>query len=312
MWHDPGCGKWRPDPGDIIGEVSRRSAAVLLLATLLVPPLPVLSQQERPLPEPRAFLDEVRKRFRSDDYLLDQYTFTERHTEHHFDAKGRVKKEKREVYEVYPSSHTRQTYRKLVERDGRRLSANELAEQDREHEKKAAKAAKKSATAEEKRRERAAERESREREVVEELFRVYEITPARREKIDGRSAILVTFRPRPHVKPTSKPGKIFQKFSGRAWVDEEDYQVVRAEAELHDTLSYGLGVLARLYKGATASFQRRKVNGEVWLPSEARFRGSARLLLLKGLRVDSRSEYSDYKKFEIATDSAIATEKSSE
>ena len=94
-------------------------------------------------------------------------------------------------------------------------------------------------------------------------------------------------------------------------MDEEDIQVVRAEAELLDTFSYGLGIFARLYKGATASFVRRKVNGEVWLPARARFQGHARLFLLKGLRIDSVSEYADYKKFEVATDERIEPEEAS-
>jgi hypothetical protein len=287
---------------------------VLALAVCALAPAAFAQQEppsEPPLPDARAFLDEVRRHIHTDDYLLDQYTFIERRTEQQFDKKGRVKEEKREVYEVYPSARPRHTYRKLVERDGRPISAEELAEQDREHEKKVARASRDGAAEEEKRRKRAAERQRREQEVVDEIFRAYDVTLMAREVIEGRSAIVVDFRPRPGFKPSNRIGKILHKFTGRAWVDEEDYQVVRAEAQLIDTFSYGLGVLARLYEGATASFLRRKVNGEVWLPAEARFRGHARLLLLKGIRVDSRSEYSDYKKFEVATDSAITAEEMS-
>ncbi len=291
-----------------------RFFVALVLATLFAAPLPAFAQQEpeRPLPDVPAFLDEVRQRIHSDEYLLDQYTFTERRVEQRFDARGRVKAEKREVCEVYPSARPGLAYRKLVERDGKPLSAEDLAEQDRKHEKKVARATKEGEAAEAKRRERSAERQRREQEIVEELFRVYDIAIVARESIEGRSAVLVTFRPRHGVQPSTRPGKILQKFAGRAWVDEEDYQVVRAEAELLDTFSYGLGVIARLYKGATASFERRKVNGEVWLPSEARFRGRARLFLFKGLRIDSRSEYSDYRKFEVATDSVITPEKAAQ
>jgi len=293
---------------------SPRHLVALFLGALCLARFPALAQQEpeRPLPEIRAFLDEVRQRLHSDDYLLDQYTFSERRVERRFDAKGHVKGEKHEVYEVYPSARTRLTYRKLVERNGRALSAEKLAEQDREHEKKVDRATRKGDAAEARRRDRMAERERREQEIVDELFRVYDIQIDGRETIEGRSAVLVTFRPRAGVKPSTRPGKILQKFSGRAWVDEEDYQVVRAEAELLDTFSYGLGVIARLYKGATASFQRHKVNGELWLPSEARFRGRARLLLVKGLRIDSLSEYSDYKKFQVATETAITPDKTAE
>ena len=42
--------------------------------------------------------------------------------------------------------------------------------------------------------------------------------------------------------------------------------------------------------------------------SAARFIGHGRVLLIKGLHVDTLSEYSDYKKFSIATDSAVKPE----
>jgi len=207
---------------------------------------------------------------------------------------------------VYPSALQSRTYRKLVERDGQALAPEKLAEQDRDHDKKLAKSDK---VPEEKRRARQAERRRNDEEVVDELFRIYDIAIAEREIIEGRSAILVTFTPREGVKASNRVGKILQKFAGKAWVDEEDFQIVRVEAELLDTFSYGLGVYVRLYKGATASFTRLKINGEVWLPAEARFTGHARLLLLKGLRLDSVSLYSDYKKFDVATESAIEPEK---
>jgi len=284
-------------------SLSLSAPAALLVAALVASPIPLRAQDvsNRPLPETRAFLDEVRKHFHSDDYLLDQYTFTERRTEKRFDAKGRVKHEKHEVYEVYPSAQARQTYRKLVERDGRPLSAEELAKQDREHEKKVAKLHKSGEAAEAKRRERMAENERREREVVDDIFGVYDIAIVRREPIEGRNALLVTFTPRPGVKPASRRGRILNKFTGRAWVDEADYQVVRAEAELHHTLSFGLGVLARLHEGATATFQRRKVNGEVWLPAAVSYNGSVRVGLLVTLRRSGTSEFSGYRKYSVDT-----------
>ena len=55
--------------------------------------------------------------------------------------------------------------------------------------------------------------------------------------------------------------------------------------------------------------QRRKVNDEIWLPSEVHFIGHARLFLVKGLHVDTLSQYSDYKKFKVETLSTIAKPK---
>ena len=87
----------------------------------------------------------------------------------------------------------------------------------------------------------------------------------------------------------------------RAWVSENDHELVKLEAEAIDNLRLGLGGLARLHKGARLSFLRRKVNGEVWLPAVASYNGSARLGLLFTLRRSGTSEYSGYRKCSVDT-----------
>jgi hypothetical protein len=258
------------------------------------------------LPDLHQFLNEVRERLHTDEYLLDQYTFTERHTERHLDSQGRTEKVIAEVYEVYPSAEPGQTYRRLVARDGKALDAKELAKEDRKREEKTALDS--TGTAQLKRFEAKAEARSREQKAVEELFRVYDMAIVGRELLAGRRTILVTFQPRADFEPTTKTGKILKKFTGRAWIDEGDRQVVRVEGDLLDDLSFGFGILARLRKGARAELVRRKVNDEIWLPAEARFIGAARVLLVKTIRLDTLSEYSDYKKFTVATESTVKSE----
>lgn len=262
---------------------------------------------EAPLPELRPFLEEVRSRLHSDETLLEEYTFTEKHVEKELDAKGGVKKVKSETYEVYPSMEPGHTYRRLVERDGRPLTGDELAREDRKHEKKVGEPPA-DPEAESKRAEKRLEARRKETARIEELFRIYDIRIAGRELLDGRTTIRLTFEPRRAVEPSGRAGKVLKTFAGQAWVDEEDRQLVRVDAELVDNLSFGLGILARLHKGSRASLLRRKVNGEIWLPAVARFTGSARLLLFKGLRIDAVSEYSDYRKFQVATSSDFTPE----
>lgn len=261
---------------------------------------------DRPLPELRPFLGDVRARLHSDEVLLARYTFLEKHTERQLDGRGAVKKTTTETFEVYPSPEPGHTYRKLVARDGRALDAKEIEKQDRNQDEKIAKS---EAASEEKREARLAEMRRTEAAVIDELFRIYDIRMVGRETVDGRSAIVLTFEPR-DVPTTTRRGKILKKFAGRAWIDEDDRQLVRLEGRLIDNLSFGLGLLARLQKGATASFTRRKVNDEIWLPAEARFAGSARLFLFKGIHVDAMSEYSDYRKFSVGTSVEIRPEKS--
>ena len=266
-------------------------------------------EPQAPLPDLNTFLGEVRDRLHTDDYLLDQYTFLEKQTEKQLDSDGRVKSVTSSVYEVYPSPEPGKTYRKLVERDGKRLTAEELAKEDEKQEtKEAKKAARLYSDDPAKRASAESERKLKETRTIEEIFRIFEFRIAGREEINGRSAILLTFEPREDVETSTRGGRILKKFSGRAWVDEKDRQLVKVEAELKDDLSFGWGLLAKLQKGAHALMQRRKINDEIWLPSEARFVGHGRVFLVRGLHVDTVSEYSDYRKFSVATDAAVAPE----
>jgi len=260
----------------------------------------------QPLPELHTFLQAVRGNLHTDETLLDQYTFTEKHTERRLDGKGGVKKVTTATFEVYPSLEPGHTYRRLIERDGHTLTSDELAAEDRKHDKKVADAG--DAAAEQKRAARRAEARRKEDSAIGQLFDIYDIRISGRELLDGRPSIVLAFRPKPGVDPAGRAGKILVKFAGRAWIDEQDKQLVRVDAELTDTLSFGLGVLARLQKGSRASIIRRKVNDEIWLPALAHFTGSARLLLVKGLNLDAKSEYSDYRKFQVATTSDFTPE----
>jgi len=100
-------------------------------------------------------------------------------------------------------------------------------------------------------------------------------------------------------------GKILKKVAGRAWISEGDHEVIRIEAKLLENFGLGGGILVRLNKGATITFQRRKVNDEIWLPAEAHFTVTGRLLMLKGVCVDVTGEFTDYRKFTVETNVII-------
>ena len=136
---------------------------------------------------------------------------------------------------------------------------------------------------------------------VDDLFRVYDIRMVRREAIDGHDTIVATLTPKPGVKPLTDDGKIMRHFKARAWISESDYELVRVEIEAIDTLSIGLGLLARVHKGTVATYERRKVNNEAWLPAEVTWTASARVALVRRLRLRGVSEFSNYRKFTVDT-----------
>jgi len=291
--------------GDIAGD--RVHFLLTLGAAAFSSPVALAQKPASPMPDTRSFLEEVRRNLASDETLLENYTFNEQFTERRFDSGGGVKKVQNDVFEVYPSVEPGKMYRRLVARDGRKLTEQELAEQDKKHEEKSERRLSRHAGEDdEARRARLEGDTEKEREVVDEVFRMDDIRIVGRDVIDGRPAIVVTFEPRPDYKPVTKGAKVIQKLDGRAWIDEQDKQLVRLEGRLLDNIGVGPAKLARLQKGATAYFQRRKVNNEIWLPAEARFTGAARVFLFFGGRIEAQSRYSDYKKFSVGTEESVA------
>jgi len=123
------------------------------------------------------------------------------------------------------------------------------------------------------------------------------------------STIAFSLTPRPGAKPRTREGQQMRHFRVHAWVSEDDHELVKLEAEAIDDLSFGLGVLAKLHKGARLSFLRRKVNGEVWLPAVVNYSGNARVGLLFMLRRSGTSEFSGYRKYTVDTSSSFNTPK---
>jgi len=286
----------------------------LMLLSFMIQASAPSPADSRPLPDLSAFLEDIRKNLHSDRIVQSRYTYTEQMILRQLDSKGRVKETDTRVYEVYPSLNERLTYRRLISKNGEPLSPGDIKKQDNAYDKKRRdweqKLARENADRKQRREAEESEAGRREDEALEEALRFYDIKMIGREPWEGIPVIALTFDPRPGSKPKTEYGKILAKVKGKAWFGEEDHELVRIDAELVDTLSFGLGVVARLNKGTRLYFERRRVNREVWLPAVAQFQGTGRILLLKGFRVDMETIYSDYRKFSVETDFSIQQRKS--
>jgi hypothetical protein len=289
----------------------RRALAFSLAAAL---GFTSVAAQDRPLPEAEPFLREVRNHLQPDEERQSGYMYVEKRRELKLDKTGRSTKETVKVLETYPGFPGEERWHRLVMEDGKPVSPEELAKQDRARAKKAQEYVRRLEREGDKvRREQAREREKEHREtaeVIDEIFRVYEVEMLGREALEGHDTIAFALTPRPSAKPRTRDGKIMKNFTVRAWVSESDYELVRLDIEAIDTVSFGLGLLARVHKGSRASFTRRKVNNEVWLPASASYTASARIGLIKVMRVGGTSEFSDYRKFTVGTSTTYTTKDS--
>jgi hypothetical protein len=270
---------------------------------------PKASAQERPLPEFAAFVAQVKKRLQTDADAQSGYSFTEKQVQQKVDGKGRVTEEKVSVYEVYPGLPGKEPYRRLIEQDGKPVAADKLEKRDRERQKEAEAYARTITTRSDSDRAKAQreyEKAQRERaEAIDDIFNVFDVKMLGREAIEGHDTVVFSLAPRPKARPRTDSGKMMHHFRARAWISEYEYEMVRVEAEAVENVSFGLGFLARLHKGASATYQRRKVNGEAWLPARVTYGGSGRVLLLRKLRLGGYSEFSNYRKFTVDTVTTI-------
>ena len=204
-----------------------------------------------------------------------------------------------------PSGRRGGTYKRLIEVDGKPLAPAELERRDEEHRQAVI------AAAEREKNESAADRAARQKkeadderernQIVDDGFAVYEIKLVGQEARDGCQMTIASLTPRQNVQTRTELGGYFKKFKGQAWVCQDDYQVARIEMAAIDDVTIGWGLLGRVHEGSKFTFTRKKVNGEIWLPAEAKFEASGRTLLFRKFQLFTVTSYSDYKKFNVDT-----------
>jgi hypothetical protein len=248
----------------------------------------------------------IRKSLEHDRINFDSrknYTYQSREENREFDKNGKVTKTEVEGYDIQVIGG--RPYERLVMRDDKPLSPKDEKKEQEKLDKEAAKRA----------HDTSAERAKNEKERAEERRFLSEIPNAFTlrllpvENVSGKPAWVITADPRPGYKPPSFPhSNLLTKVRAKIWVDQAEYQWVKAEVDCIDSLSFGLGLL-RIAAGSHISFEQVRVNDEVWLPSKALIRGEARLAYLKKMRAEFDITYRDYKKFQVESKVVATAEK---
>lgn len=288
----------------------RRAAAFALLLGLWLSGRPLVFAQPEPLPDRDTFFADVRKRLSGNDQLQSRFSFRERSTELNLNPMGRMGTGPVAVYEVYPQPNAELTYRRLVEREGRKVSPAEIAQQDRQYLARYRKW--QTSLREEGRSERDArlkkEAEMRERDQrqAREAIDLFDFAMDERSTFEGQPAIVISFKPKSSARARSREGRVAAGFAGRAWIHEHEKEVMFVDARAIDDVSFGFGMIARLNDGSTAQFTRRRIEG-VWLPVESRFNGTGRALLFRKVVIDFQRTYYDYRAYDPARVAELLT-----
>ena len=247
------------------------TAAVRLFVAALA--LPALAPQNgRPLPEPQPFLEAVRANLARSQDEQNQFEYKERRTDLNLNPFGRMGTGETRVLAVTPVEGGKAVMRRVIERNGTPVADSQPTRRE-------------------------LRMTERGRSIVDDVAATLDVKIDHRDVLNGRDAIVVTFRARNDARPRTREGKLARGFAGEIWIDELARDVVKGEAKAIDDLTFGVGMLGRLNEGATVSVLRRPIDGNLWLPVSIRFSGEGRAMLyLRKLTINFALDWFDYRR----------------
>ncbi|MGO9088533.1 MAG: hypothetical protein ACLP6G_03505 [Terriglobales bacterium] len=223
------------------------------------------------------------------------YTFIERDVDKTVDGAGLTKSTEIRTYEVI-NIYGEQVWR-MIEKDDKPVDAKEAAKEEEKIQKIVDQH---KAESEEDRKKQEEEKEAKRKEdsrkFVSAIVDSHDFKLVGTELADGWEAWVVDGEPRPSVALHDKEEKFVAKFRGRLWIDKESMQLAKVDLEAIDTASVGW-VLARIHKGTRMTFERTRMDDQIWLPKHMSYKLDARVALFKGYNIEGDHTYRDYRKF---------------
>lgn len=259
-----------------------------------------------PLPDIPTLLREVGQNEDEIDRILDKYAYQATITKRELDSKGQIRETETEIFEL--TFYKGNRIRRLVAKNGKPLTANQEADENKRVEKRIREIEKKEA---EKVRKAQKERESAQnnsgssdseddqRLSISDILRASKLVNPRRERYRNRDVIVFDYEPLPGYKPQKDYEKLFGKMAGALWVDAADKQVARVEARLVEPFKIAGGLLASLKEGASFVLEQDRLNNEIWLPTRADINLGLKVFLIKGINVNLAIAYDNYKRFNV-------------
>jgi hypothetical protein len=89
------------------------------------------------------------------------------------------------------------------------------------------------------------------------------------------------FRPNPDYSTHSIEARIIHAMSGELWISSAYKRLVRLDGRLNQDVSFGFGILGRLYQGGWFSLQRAQVSSTDWKTERFELHMNGRAILFK-------------------------------
>jgi hypothetical protein len=131
-------------------------------------------------------------------------------------------------------------------------------------------------------------------ELVDAAAKGFRITWAGRETRGSRTLAKLLLEPDPNFKPTSRLTGTFEHIRAVLWVDESQAQIARLEADITSDITFGGGIVGKVYHGGRFVMEQSEVAPGVWLPTLYSYEVDGRKFLF-GFGVHERTEVTRYR-----------------
>ncbi len=262
------------------------------------------------LPDLKALFKEVDDNQKAIDKIKENYAGTRDEEETEYDKTGKVTKHELQEYSFFYLDGDEIST--LTKKDGKPLSDEELRKENEKTQKRIQEIQKsqdKKEAREEKAKEEGKEQKDDDDVGIEVFLRASQFVNPRHERFRGQDVLVFDFEPNPEFKPHKLAEKVVHELAGVIWVDEKAHDVARLEAYFVGDFKFAGGVLANLQKGTSFTFEQAYLNNEVWLPTYEEAHIGVRVLLVKGIKVNEVTRYSDYKRFAVESVGSIGKPK---
>jgi len=262
------------------------------------------------LPDLKKLFEQLDANQKQIDKIKENYAGTRLEEETEYDKTGKVtKKEAKEFSFFYLDGEEIST---LVKKDGKELSESEQKKENEQTQKRieeVQKQGKKKEEKAEKAKEQGKDEKEKDEPGIEVFLRTSQFVNPRRERFRGQDVLVFDFEPNPEYKAKNLVERLVKELAGVVWVDEKANDVARLEAYFVGDFHLGGGILASVQKGTSFVFEQAYLNNEVWLPTYEEAHVGARVLLVKGFKLNAITRYSDYKRFNVETLNSIGKPK---
>jgi hypothetical protein len=218
------------------------------------------------------------------------YIYVETDIEEKLDSQGNVKSKTEKTYEVRVMEGSQ--YNKLLKVNGHALTPAEQQNEER----------KMLAERERRRREPPSERAKRiakyqkERQqdhaMMGEMVHAFNFTLAGEETVNGRRCYVLNASPKPGYVPRTRDTKVLTGMKGKLWVDQQEAQWVKVEAEVIRPVSFY--AVATVGPGTKFTLVQMAVGQGIWMPAHFSVRVNSTLFFFSRNSSDDET-YTDYR-----------------